>query len=175
MSNARGRDRPPVEARVCRAIRLLAEGLPADTVAQKVRVMPETLDRWQALDDFRALLACMRENGRMRDALDQLDALTPDAIEALRRALANDNDRIAVGAARDVLDRVGVIRRAGRHTGENDEPTEQVIRLEYVNPTGTPYAASPWAERHPRAPGAVQGGGVRSAVGEDDGGDDSAD
>lgn len=171
MSRAKGRDRPHIEDQLCRAIRLLAKGAAPDSVAQTVRVTPRTLARWQANADFRALVACMRENGRLRDALDQLEALTPGAIEALRRALESANDRVAVQAARDVLDRVGVIRRT---TATEDESTERVIRLEYVNPAGTPYTAAPWADRHPRAPGALQGGGVRSPLREDGDGQDHA-
>lgn len=172
MSSAKRRDRPPIEARVCRAIRLLARDMPADAVAEAVHVMPRTLERWQDNVDFRALLACMRENGHMKDVLTQLEALTPDAIEALRRALESDNDQVAVRAARDVLDRVGAIRRT---SDSDDEPMERVIRLEYVNPTGQPYAAAPWADRHPRTPGAVQSGSVRSPLRQDGNGQDSAD
>ncbi len=168
MSNATGRERPPVAERVCRAIRLLARGSPEADVAQAVRVLPRTLARWQASEDFQVVLACMKENGRLREALAQLDALTPDAINALRRALDNDNDRVAVQAARDVLNRAGVIRR----THEDDQATEKVIRLEYVNPAGQPYAAAPWADRHPRTSGAVQGGELRSPLREDRDGED---
>ena len=158
------RDRPTVEERVCHAIRLLAEGHTADNVALAVRVRPGTLAVWQASDDFRALLACMRENGRLHDALD---ALTPGAIAALRRALEGDDVRVAVSAAREVLDRVGLIRRS-------EESSEHTIRVEYAYPDGLPVSASPWADRHPTAPGALQGGGVWPPLREDGDGEDFA-
>jgi hypothetical protein len=174
MGTTTERERPPVEQRVCRAIRLLARGSPEAEVARAVRVMPQTLARWQQSTDFQVLLACLKENGRLRDALAELDTLTPDAINALRRALANENDRVAVQAARDILDRAGVSRRTGAHAQPDDQATEQVIRLEYVNPAGQPYAAAPWADRHPRTSGEVQGGELRSPVREDRDGQDHA-
>jgi hypothetical protein len=166
------RDRPTVEERVCRAIRLLATGQPPDEVALAVRVLPRTLAAWQDNDDFRVLLACVRESGRLRDLFKQLEALTPDAIEALHRALECSDDRLAVQAARDVLDRVGLIRRKGI---EHDEPSEKVIRVEYMTPDGKPFSATPWADRNPVTPGALQSGGVREALRQDGDGEDSDD
>jgi hypothetical protein len=162
------RDRPTVEERVCRAIRLLAEGTTADDVARAIRVRPATLAAWQESDDFRALLACMRENGRLHDALD---ALTPGAIAALRRALEGDDVKVAVSAAREVLDRVGLIRRKGL---VSEESSEHTIRVEYAYPDGLPVSTTPWADRHPATPGALQSGGVRSPLREDGDGEDFA-
>jgi len=100
---------PPVEMRVCRAIRLLAEGWSADEVARAVRVRPATLAAWQADDDFRVLLTCVTEAGQVHDALEALDDLTPGAIAALRRALEGDDMALAVRAAHEVLERVGLL------------------------------------------------------------------
>jgi hypothetical protein len=163
-------NRPTLEARVCRAIRLLAQGQPADEVARAIHVLPKTLAAWQDNADFQTLLACMRENGRLRAALDRLEALTPDAVEALHRALEGDDDRVAVQAAREVLDRVGLIRRTGI---ERDEPSEKVIRVEYKTPDGKPFSAPPWAERNPITPRALQSGSVREALRKDGDGQDS--
>jgi hypothetical protein len=165
-------NRPTVEARVCRAIRLLAQGQPADDVARAIRVLPRTLAAWQDNADFQVLLACIRENGQLRAALDRLEALTPDAIDALHRALEGDNDRVAVQAAREVLDRVGLIRRT---KVERDEPSEKVIRVEYKTPDGKPFSAPPWAERNPITPGALQSGSVRETLRQDGDGQDSDD
>jgi len=162
MSSSHGRDRP--EVRVCRAIRLLAGGQSAADVARAVRVLPSTLARWQSADDFRALVDCLREAGQMRDTLQTLGDLTPGAIAALRRALEGDDMRLAVQAAHEVLARVGPL--AAR---------QQAIRVEYVNRDGQPVSTSPWSDRHPATPGAVQGGGVREALREDGDGQDSAD
>lgn len=162
MSSSQGRDRP--EVRVCRAIRLLAGGQGAAEVARAVRVLPSTLARWRAEDDFRALVDCLREAGQMRDALETLGDLAPGAIAALRRALEGDDTRLAVQAAHEVLERVGPL--AAR---------QRAIRVEYVNRDGQPVSTSPWSDRHPAAPGAVQGGGVRAPLRENGDGQDPAD
>ncbi len=162
MSSSQGRDRP--EVRVCRAIRLLAGGQGAAEVARAVRVLPSTLARWGAEDDFRALVDCLREAGQMRDALETLGDLAPGAIAALRRALEGDDMRLAVQAAHEVLERVGPL--AAR---------QRAIRVEYVNRDGQPVSTSPWSDRHPAAPGAVQGGGLRAPLRENGDGQDPAD
>lgn len=159
------RDHPPREQRVCRAIRLLAEGRSAETVAREVRVMPQTLAAWQAWDDFQTLLRCVQQSGQMRDAIDMLDALTPEAVETLRDALDSPDRWLAVQAAREVLKYVTQIKQV----------TGQVIRVEYVNPERNPVSTAPWSDRHPAAPGALQSGGVRAPLREDGDGQDSDD
>jgi hypothetical protein len=163
-------DKPPRELRVCRAIRLLAAGQAPQAVARQVRVRPPTLAKWQGWAEFQALLSCMREAGQVRDVLAMLDDLTPDAIAALRRGLAGDDARLALQAAREVLDRVGAIRQKGQQING-----EQTIRVEYVNRDGKAVSTASWADRHPAASGAVQGGGVRKALREDGDGQDSDD
>jgi hypothetical protein len=161
-----------LEARVCRAIRLLAEGWSTDDVARAVRVRPGTLASWQEDADFQALLDCLQNYGQMQDALDTLNDLTPGAIAALRRALVGDDVRVAVQAAREVLDRVGLIRRKGIL---NEQTSEQTIRVEYVNPDGQAVSTSPWSDRHPAPPGTLQGGGVWPSLRQDGDGQDSVD
>ena len=165
MNQARQRDRPPLEARVCRAIRLLADGLGADEVARAVGVRPATLAAWQADDDFRALLGCLAEAGQMRSTLETLADLTPGAITALRRALEGDDMALGIRAAHEVLERVGPLA---------NRQIEQIIRVEYVNPDHQPVSTSPWAERNPPSSSTLQGGGVRSPLREDGDGQDSA-
>jgi hypothetical protein len=164
MTVIKEKGQPPREIRVCRAIRLLAGGTAADEVARVVRVLPRTLDTWQGNDDFQGLLRCMKENGRLRDAYDALHDLTDDAVDVLHRALEGSDDRIAVQAAKDVLDRVGLIRQK---EGLQKEDNETVIQIEYKTPDGKPYSSTPWADRHPRTSGAVQGSGVWPEVRED--------
>jgi hypothetical protein len=173
MGPTTSRDRPPLEQRVCRAIRLLAEGWSVEHVAQAVHVRPATVAAWQEDEDCRALLACLEEARQMRESLDSLGDLTPGAIAALRRALEGDDVRVAVQAAREVLDRVGLIRRKGIE-GQNEQASEQVIRVEYGNLEGQAVATAPWADRNPAAPGTLQGGGVREALRKDRSGEDSA-
>ena len=152
------------ELRVCRAIRLLAEGRDREDVARAVGALPRTLAAWERDDEFRALLACLREHGRARDALAALDDLTPVAIAALRRALDGDDDTLALRAAREVLERVGPL--AARETG-------QTIRVEYGSRDGKPVSAAPWAARNPAPSGPLQGGGLREALRQDGDGADS--
>jgi hypothetical protein len=167
------RDRPPLEARVCRAIRLLAEGRTTDDVARAVRVRPGTVTSWMEDADFQSLLACLEHYRQMQAALDTLNDLTPGAIEALRRALVGDDVRIAVQAAREVLDRVGLIRR--REIQRIDPSSEQTIRVEYVNPDGQAVSTPPWSDRHPAPPGTLQGGGVWPPLWENRDGQDPVD
>ncbi|MEW6580739.1 MAG: hypothetical protein AB1435_16305, partial [Chloroflexota bacterium] len=71
------------ELRVCRAIRLLAEGRDREEVARAVGALPRTVAAWERDEEFRALLACLGEHRRARDALTALDDLTPVTIAAL--------------------------------------------------------------------------------------------
>ena len=160
------------ELRICRAARLLAAGQTPEEVARAVHAKPETVARWQADEDFRALVDCLRTHGQARRALDALGALTDEAIDRLRQALAGDDDRLALQAAQQVLDRVGLVRRSA---ALGEETAEQVIRVEYVNPEGQPISTAPWAARNPASSGALQGGGVRAPLREDGDGQDSPD
>ncbi|GEM_PF-4958750 len=160
------------ELRICRAARLLAAGQSPAEVARAVRARPETLVRWQADEDFRALVDCLRTHGQARRALDALNALTDEAIDRLQQALTGDDDRLALQAAQQVLDRVGLVRRS---VVVGEEAAEQVIRVEYVNPEGQPISTAPWATRNPTASGPLQGGGVRTPLREDGDGQDSVD
>ena len=159
----RGRDGTPRELRVCRAIRRLAEGASAGQVAADLRLRPATLATWQQDADFSALLGCVRAAREVQHTLRALDSLLPGALSALRRALEGDDDRIAVQAAREVLQRVGQIQR---------HSSEHTVRVEYATPEGTPVSASHWAERHPASSSALQGSGVRAALREDGDGQD---
>lgn len=155
-------DRSPPGA-MCRAVRLLAEGKSAADVAQALATTPQTIRAWQAGEDFQVLLAALVENTRLRRALDGLSELTPDAIAAYRRALAEADSAAALRAARDVLDRVLPLAQS----------SEQVIRVEYVNRDSQPYSATLRARIGAAQSGTLQGGGVRAALGQD--GDGPAD
>jgi hypothetical protein len=168
MSKNKRRDRPlrePREKRVCRAIRLLAAGQSLEDVAQAVHVQPQTLATWMQWEDFRLLAACVAEYADLAD-------LTPEALQAYRRALAGTDDELAVRAARDVLDRA---ERLIQRQQPSAAPSEQVIVVEYVNPEGQTASTPPWADPHSPAPGALQGGRVRPPLRENGDGQDSAD
>jgi len=162
---ARQTARLAMAERVCRAAALLAQGKSIQAVADAVRARPATISAWAAGADFRALRAALAERRRVRTALDRLGDLTPGAIEALRRALESDDLALAIRAAREVLERIGPLAQIDR---------EQTIRVEYVNRDGQAVSTAPWAERHPAAPGQVQGGRVRAALRQDGDGQDSA-
>jgi hypothetical protein len=171
MSKNKRRDRPlrePREKRVCRAIRLLAAGQSLEDVAQAVHVQPQTLATWMQWEDFRLLAACVAEYAALADLAD----LTPEALQAYRRALAGTDDELAVRAARDVLDRA---ERLIQRQQPSAAPSEQVIVVEYVNPEGQTASTPPWADPHSPAPGALQGGRVRPPLRENGDGQDSAD
>ncbi len=170
MSQSKTRD--PREMRVCRAIRLLAQGTAEDEVARMIGVLPRTLETWQHNSDFQALYRCIKENGRLRGAYDALQNLTPGAVEALHRALEGSDDRVAVQAAKEVLDRVGVIQQKEE---KEQEANETIIRIEYQTPDGKPYSSTPWADRHPPTSGAVQSGGLWPEVREDGSGETADD
>jgi len=152
------------ELRICRAIRLLAEGRGRDEVARMVGALPRTLAAWERDEDFQALLACLRENRRARDALAALDDLTPVAIAALRRALDGDDDALALRAAREVLERVGPLA---------ERSAVQTIRVEYGSHDGQPVSAAPWADRNPAPSGPLQSSGLRETLRQDGDGTDS--
>ncbi len=160
-----GHDRPPAELRVCRAIRLLAAGKSEAETAREVRVMPPTLASWQQAEDFRALVKAAQQADRAQSVVEMLDALTPGAVEALRRALESDQLQVAVWAAREVL----------RYVSQIKQVTGQTITVEYKNPEHRAVSTPPWADRHPAPSGALQGGGVWSPLRQDGDGQDSAD
>jgi septum formation topological specificity factor MinE len=154
------------DLRVCHAIRLLAEGMPNDEVGRAVRAKARTFEVWQNDENFQLLVLCVKEHRRLREAYDTLEKLTTDAVEVLRKNLKSSDDRIAVQAAKEVLDRVGL--KAGAIKEEN----ETIIRFEYGTPDHQAYTAASWADRNPATPGALQGGGVRETLREDGDGED---
>ncbi len=164
-------DRPPVEQRVCRAILLLAEGRAPDEVAALVRISPKTLAAWQESSDFKVLLRRMREICLIENATQALQDLTPDAIDAYRRALSGPSVQWAVLAAREVLDRVE--RFAEREAQRQKFNPSAANRMEVLNPDGEPFVITPWAERNPVEPRALQSGSVRETLRQDGDGEDS--
>lgn len=158
MNRTRHRDRPPVEARVCRAIRLLAEGLSTEEVARAVGVRPPTVEAWRAGEEFQSLLDCLIRSREVPVTPTEINDLTPGALLALRRALDGDDMALAMRAAHEVLERVGSLVK---------KSNERTIRVEYLNRDGKPVSSSPWAERNPVSPGPLQGGGLRAPLRED--------
>ena len=114
------------EIRVCRAIRLLAEGWELPQVAQAIKVRHGTLAAWMADDDFQTLLDALVDAVRMRPIFDTQEQLIADAIDTLRRTLREGNPALAVRVAHDILDRAQIGSQM-----EKKKPKEQIIRIEY--------------------------------------------
>lgn len=166
MSQLKQPDRPPIEQRVCRAIVLLAKGYPPDEVAVTVRVKPETLAAWQEGEEFQLLLRALRA----AHTVDTLEDLTPDAIEAYRRALTGPSVQWAVLAAREVLDRV---ERLAAREAQRQRLLSAANRVEVWNPDNEPVVIAPWAERNPVEPRSLQSGSLRETLREDGDGESS--
>lgn len=177
MTPVRRKFNVPEEARAVWALRWLASGLTEAEVASALDIPLETLDRWREDQEFAAMLEYLREHKRLFRAFEQLLDLTPDALVALKRALNDGPYSTAVLAAREVLDRVGFTRRALKLAAQSNAlpPSDQVIEVQYATPDHQPLSATPWADRDPDAPGAVQSGGVRPPLREDGDGEDSGD
>jgi hypothetical protein len=117
------------EVRVCRAIRLLAQGWELPQVAQAIKVRHGTLAAWMADDDFQTLVEILSEARHIQQLYDAQERLIEEAYETLRRTLRDGNPGLAVRVARDILD------RARLPTPEPVKrwrpPEEHVIRVEY--------------------------------------------
>jgi hypothetical protein len=133
--------------RVCKALRLLAEGWEPEAAAHAAGVRQKTMREWQRNDDFQTLLACMKAFGRMQFSLDVLNTLTPEAVAALRRLLQHGENGVTAQVARDI---VKWAREVEAQIREQEEKRERrVIRVVYDNPGGKRITSVPWAERNP--------------------------
>lgn len=106
------------------------------------------------------------------------------ALVVLARALQSDDERIALRAAQIVVDRV---TRAAQLAQTAPHNGEKVITLRYGGSThdetypNDNSADDPddqtasWANQGYRAPGALQSGGLRTALGQDGNGQDRRD
>jgi hypothetical protein len=106
-----------------RALALLAAGEAPSAVALACSVDAATIWRWRDSDEGRAVLAqaaLEREANRKADAVAQREASqkaramlvagAERASETILGALASPNAHVRIRAAREVLDRVGVVR-----------------------------------------------------------------
>ena len=172
----------PIGALAQWALYGLASGQTEEDILGALGVDPETLGVWLADEPVAARLEALKTYEAALGAFARLIALTPEAVDAFERALAGDNSQVAVRAAREVLDRVGLGRpapvvrsRSAAASSKTDAPSERVIRVEYGTPDHQAVSAAPWADRDSEASGAVQGGGVREALREDGDGQDPGD
>ncbi|HEX3054205.1 MAG TPA: hypothetical protein VHP83_26355 [Aggregatilineaceae bacterium] len=171
MSADHPRDRPPRELLACSVALMFAQGASPADINQTYLVRPTTLEKWLANDDFRQIVSLLRQAQAANNAVDALDDLTLDALDALRRALTGPSVQWAVLAARDVLDRIERIAEQKAAAQSQTAP----IRVEYINPERKPYTAPFWTEGHPDAPEALQSGSLRETLREDGTGQDRLD
>ena len=133
--------------RVCKALRLMAEGWEPEAAAHAAGVRHKTMHQWQQNEDFRTILACMRAFGRMRFSLDTLNSLTPEAVEALRRLLQHGEGHVTAQVARDIVKWAREVEAQIRAQEEKRE--KHTVHVVYDTPDRKPISSSPWAERNP--------------------------
>lgn len=93
------------------------------------------------------------------------------AEKSLQIVNALDEDRIAKAPLNQLATALGIlIDRYLKLTDDLPQDTEQVIRFEFRHPDGSFRATPPWAAEDYGHASAVQGGGVRAAVRQDDAG-----
>ena len=88
-----------LKAKQAKAISLQVQGLNYSDVAKRVGVTPQTITQW-------------RKQAEFRTAYDEslhalLDNSIPQAIEILLHCLKSNNESVALGAAKTILDRCG--------------------------------------------------------------------
>ncbi len=136
--------------RVCRALRLLAEGWEPRAAAHAAGVQQKTMQQWQQNEDFKTILACMRAFGRMQFSLDTLNSLTPEAVGALRRLLQHGEGSVTAQVARDIVKWAREVEAQIREQEDRrDQREKQHVRTILVTPDGERIASIPWAERNP--------------------------
>jgi hypothetical protein len=143
-----GRTPAELEIRVCKAIRLLAEGWEPAKVAQAIKVRQGTLAAWMENDDFKNQLDALCELGRLKAEGINWEDMKQEALRALRRLLHDEDSEIVVRAARAML------VRSQRQLDLDDK--KRLLQLKYgpkepefINPDGGPLVIAPWAERNP--------------------------
>ena len=167
-------ERQQIAQRVCDAILLVAAGKSPEEIARIISAKPATLEAWQSSQPFQTVLDLVREAYTMRDMSDSLSDLTPDALDAFRRALSGPSVQWAVLAAREVLDRME--RLAERQAQHHAETT---MTVEFVNPEGQTVEPPTWTKqnqlsessrrtkRDHRKPRALQSGRLRKTLRQD--------
>jgi len=90
------------------AIVHLCSGLKSSEVAAEMGRDPSTLRRWLQRDDFKAELE-RRMAFTRAGAQRKLNAHTDSAADVLAKLLTSDDEKIRMGAAKEILDRAGVV------------------------------------------------------------------
>jgi len=125
----------PLDARHLRAISLLTEGMTLDEVAKEIGCGRRTLYRWRTSPLFAAALAEAASRG-LGAALDRLRCLREAALDVLERLLSDAKApaQVRLAAAREVMERTGLVAAAGRGAADDERPatteeTEEALRI----------------------------------------------
>lgn len=90
------------------AIKLMCLGHKSSEAAATMGVHPSTVRRWMQRPDFSAELERRMAHTRA-GAQRKLNAHTDSAASVLVELLSSDDDKIRMGAAKEILDRAGVV------------------------------------------------------------------
>lgn len=145
-------------------------------VAEFLEIPARTLGRWlRDEDDLRSRFRNKRNRQRERLTID----MQFEMLERGKLILARmDEDRLAKAPLNQLATALGSLVSQALKLEEviediDDEKEEQVIRWEFVY-DGQNHEAPPWAETGDEAPGAVQSGRLREALGQDRAGQNGA-
>jgi hypothetical protein len=154
------------------ALQELQTGQSYESVSTKNSMPMSKLREW-----YREREAIRREyQQELRDAVADKMLLVQQTMADKAALLVEsiDADRIKNAPLNQVASALGVLidRYLKLQSGEHESSTgEQVFRIEYYDAsTGKVSAAPPWARNHPESSSAVQSGGVRTTLRQDDDG-----
>lgn len=112
-------DRDPLRPEHARLVELRLEGVTVDACAARLSIDRATAYRWLTRPDVKAALAEGQAAGR-DVAAGILAGLAPRAADVLGELLDAEDPHVRVRAAREILDRVGIVRPPAL---EEDETT----------------------------------------------------
>ena len=96
-----------LSAKQKQALEALAEGVPVNQIARRLKIRRETLWRWRQIPAFARELQNYRQNA-LAKASHELHELTSRATEVLSELLESDHDNIRFAAAKEVFARVNI-------------------------------------------------------------------
>lgn len=127
--------KPKVMLHVALVLTFSLMGLSDDDIALMCGTTTEQVERVRAQEAYKQslneIIAAAKEHGS-DTVSQQLQEMVPDALTAMRGALASDSEWIKVAAAKDVLDRSGY---SPKQTVEHKHTVDGGLRIEYVDKT----------------------------------------
>jgi len=106
------------EARHTEAATMLLNGLTVAAVAEQLGIARSTLYDWRRTPEFLAIHAQLSDD-RIRRARTIIAGAGPKAARAIVGTIDSDDESIALNAAKDVLDRAGVLKGQRIETSAN--------------------------------------------------------